>query len=197
MSLWSLKNKLIFMIRSILLFSAFFLLSLTMAQAQGENNSLKDVPPSERVIFGGGLGLGFGSYQDYVMISPSIGYLLTKKLMAGVNLTYQYNKYKYYTPSITSNSYGGGPFARFMVYRGIFIQTEYEYLNYDLFEERADFNSFMLGGGFIQPIGNRASFYFSVLYNFNYDTPNPNEYYPYSSPWVIRAGVSLGQFGIF
>jgi hypothetical protein len=185
------------MIRSILLLSGFFLLSINLASAQGEANSLKDVPPNERVIFGGGVGLGFGSYQDYVMVSPSIGYLLTKKLMAGVNLTYQYNKYKYYTPSITSNSYGGGPFARFMVFRGIFVHAEYEYLNYELFETREDFNSIMLGGGFIQPIGNRAAFYFSVLYNFNYDIPGPNEYYPYSSPWVIRAGISLGQFGIF
>jgi len=185
------------MIRFVLLLFVFCGLSLNQANAQGEANSLKDVPPSERVIFGGGVGLGFGSYQDYIMVSPSIGYLLTKKLMTGVNLTYQYNKYKYYTPSVTSNSYGGGPFARFMVFRGIFVHAEYEYLNYDLFETRQDYTSFMLGGGFIQPVGNRAAFYFSVLYNFNYDTPNPNEYYPYSSPWVIRAGISLGQFGIF
>ena len=183
--------------RSILLVLSFLFIGTIFVQAQGEDNSLKDVPPSERVIFGGGVGLGFGSYQDYIMISPSIGYMLTKKLMAGVNLTYQYNKYKYYTPAITSNSYGGGPFARFMVYRGIFIQAEYEYLNYDLFETRQDYTSFMLGGGFIQPIGGKAAFYLSVLYNFNYDTPNPNEYYPYSSPWVIRAGISLGQFGLF
>jgi hypothetical protein len=185
------------MVRSVLFIVYFLLAGINLAFAQGEDNSLKGVPPNERIIVGGGLGLGFGSYQDYIMISPSIGYLLTKKLMGGINLTYQYNKYKYYSPAITSNSYGGGPFMRFMVYRGIFIHAEYEYLNYDLFETRADFNSVMAGGGFIQPIGNNAAFYLSVLYNFNYDTPNPNEYYPYSSPWVIRAGISLGQFGLF
>lgn len=185
------------MIRYWLILFCFFLAGMNFGYAQGEDNSLKGVPASERIVFGGGLGLGFGSYQDYVLISPSIGYMLTKKLMGGVNLTYQYNKYKYYTPAITSNSYGGGPFARFMIYRGIFIQAEYEYLNYDLFETRADFSSVMAGGGFIQPIGSRASFYLSVLYNFSYQTPGPNEYYPYSSPWVIRAGISLGQFGLF
>lgn len=185
------------MVRSIFLIVAILAIGTSRVNAQGEDNSLKGVPANERIIVGGGLGLGFGSYQDYVMISPSIGYLLTKKLMGGVNVTYQYNKYKYYSPPITSNSYGGGPFARFMIYRGIFVHLEYEYLNYEFFETRQDYSSFMAGGGFIQPIGNKAAFYLSVLYNFNYQTPNPNEYYPYSSPWVIRAGISLGQFGLF
>jgi len=186
------------MIRHTLILFCFFLAGMSFVYAQGEDNSLKGVPANERIVFGGGLGLGFGSYQDYVLISPSIGYLLTKKLMAGVNLTYQYSKYKTYRPAITSNSYGGGPFARFMVYRGIFIQAEYEYLNYeDFFERRSGYSSFMAGGGFIQPIGSKSSFYLSVLYNFNYEIPKPNEFSPYSSPWVIRAGISLGQFGLF
>lgn len=168
------------------------------AYGQGEENSLKGVPARERVILGGGLGLGFGSSQDYVLISPSIGYLLTQKLMGGVNLTYQYNKYKYYTPAITSNSYGGGPFARFMVFRGVFLHTEYEYLSYEFFDTRTGYNSFLAGGGFIQPLGgSRAAFYLLALYNFLYETPRPGEYFPYSSPIVIRAGISLGRFGLF
>jgi hypothetical protein len=185
------------MVRSI---SAAILLIFAgiMAHAQGEDNSLKGVPPKERVVLGGGLGLGFGSDQDYVMLSPSIGYLLTQKLMGGVNLTYQYTKYKYFTPSITSNSYGGGPFARYMIFRGIFIHTEYEYLSYEFFDTRKGYSSFLAGGGFIQPIGgNRAAFYLLALYNFLYETPRPGEYVPYSSPIVIRAGISLGRFGLF
>src|SRR5690606_36653311 len=75
-----------------------------VAYAQGEENSLKGVPLNERLVFGGGLGLGFGSDQDYILISPSIGYLFTRKLMAGVNLTYQYNNYKFFRPSIKTHS---------------------------------------------------------------------------------------------
>jgi hypothetical protein len=167
------------------------------AYAQGEENSLKGVPPNERVVFGGGMGLGFGSDQDYVMVSPSIGYMLTRKFMAGVNLTYQYNNYKFYSPSIKTHSYGGGPFARYMLFRGIFVHTEYEYLSYEFFEQREGYESFLAGGGFIQPLGSKASFYLLVLYNFLYDSPQPGEFSPYNSPLVIRAGVSLGQFGLF
>ena len=168
-----------------------------LVHAQGEDNSLKGVPPSERIVFGGGMGLGFGSGQDYVMISPSIGYLFTKKLMAGVNLTYQYNNYKFYSPSIKTHSYGGGPFVRYMIFRGVFVHTEYEYLSYEFFESREGYNSFLAGAGFIQPLGSKASFYFLALYNFLYETPLPGEFSPYNSPLVIRAGISLGQFGLF
>lgn len=168
-----------------------------VACAQGEENSLKGVPANERIVFGGGLGLGFGSDQDYVLISPSIGYMLTRKLLAGVNLTYQYNNIKYVTPSLKSHSYGGGPFARFMLFRGFFVHTEYEYLDYEFFGQRKGYNSFMAGGGFIQPLGSKASFYLLALYNFLYETPLPGEYSPYNSPLVIRAGISLGQFGLF
>lgn len=177
---------------------AVLLIATTLAaHAQGEDNSLKGVPANERLVFGGGMGLGFGSDQDYVMLSPSVGYMLTRKFMAGVNLTYQYNNYKFYSPSIKTHSYGGGPFARYMLFRGIFVHTEYEYLSYEFFEQRTGYESFMAGGGFIQPLGSKASFYLLALYNFLYDTPQPGEFSPYNSPLVIRAGISLGQFGLF
>src|SRR5690606_9511546 len=106
------------------------------AWAQGEDNSLKGVPAKERIVFGGGMGLGFGSDQDYIMVSPSLGYMLTRKFMAGVNVTYQYNNYKFFSPSMKTHSYGGGPFARYMLFRSIFVHTEYEYLSYEFFETR-------------------------------------------------------------
>lgn len=183
--------------RQVALAFLFLLGFIGTVSGQDEGNSLKGVPASERVIFGGGMGLGFGSDQDYVMLSPSIGYLLTKKFMGGVNLTYQYTKIKYFTPSQTFNSFGGGPFLRYMVYRGIFLHAEYEYLNYEYYDTRRGYNSMNLGGGFIQPVGGNAAFYLLALYNVMYDTPAPGEYVPYSSPWVIRAGISLGSFGLF
>lgn len=146
-------------------------------------------------MVGGGFGLGFGNLQDYVMVSPSVGYMLTKKFMGGVGITYRYTKYKYSTPAVSFNDYGASPFLRYMIFKSIFLQTEYEYLNYDSFEGRKPYNSFLAGGGFIQPIGNRASFYITALYNFSYSSPLPGVYSPYSSPLVIRAGISLGMFG--
>jgi hypothetical protein len=167
--------------------------------AQGEDNSLKGVPIKERIIFGGGLGLSFGSNQDFFSVSPQVGYMLTKKLVAGTGVTYRYTNFKVVKPSIKLNDYGVNPFLRFTVYKNFFIQGEYEYLNYEFpitFNEttRKTFSSALAGGGIIQPLGDKVALYFMALYNFSYKTPAPGEYTPYNSPLIIRAGINVGNF---
>jgi hypothetical protein len=169
--------------------------------SQGKNNSLKGVPFKERIVTGGGMGLGFGNIQDFVSVSPVIGYRITNRLMAGTSVTYRYTNYKYYKPSIKLNDYGVGPFARFTVYKNIFLQTEYEYLDYEFPTTsrgetvRMGFDSFLAGGGFIQPLGRNVGFYLMALYNFSYKDAAAGQYTPYASPIVIRAGVNIGNFG--
>jgi hypothetical protein len=170
-----------------------------LAFAQGEANSLEGVPFKERIVTGGGLGLSFGSNQDFLSVSPMIGYRLTAKLIAGTGITYRYTNYKIYSPNIKLHDYGVNPFLRFTVYRNIFIQTEYEYLNYEFPStptetERKGFNSFLAGGGFVQPVGEKVSFYIMALYNFSY-VNSTTSYSPYDSPLVIRAGINIGNFG--
>jgi hypothetical protein len=187
-----------------LLFCIIGLLCSSVAFGQGEANSLKGVPAKERFVFGGGFGLSFSSYSDFISVSPQIGYAITRKLIAGTGFTYRYTKYKYYSPSINLNDFGVNPFLRFTVYRNIFIQTEYEYLDYEFPDystgvlgetTRKNFNSFLAGGGFVQPIGQKVSFYIMALYNFSYQDSNPNEYSPYNSPLIIRAGINIGNVG--
>ena len=182
----------------------FFLVAIclsTVAFGQGEANSLKGTPFKDRIITGGGIGLSFSSYQDFFSISPQIGYLVTRRLIAGTGLTYRYTNYKYYSPSIKLNDYGVNPFLRFTVFRNIFIQTEYEYLNYEFpvnsrgETTRENFSSFLAGGGFVQPVGQKVSFYIMAMYNFSYRDPDPGEYSPYSSPLIIRAGINIGNIG--
>jgi hypothetical protein len=184
-----------------LIFCLAVLVCSIEAFGQGEANSLKGVPFKERFVVGGGLGLSFSSYQDFFALYPQVGYMATRKLMVGTGLTYRYTKYKDYTPSMTFNDWGVNPFLRFTVFRNIFIQTEYEYLNYEDFAYpvtsaretvRRNWNSFLAGGGFVQPIGDKASFYLMALYNFSYRDPNPGEYVPYNSPLIIRAGINVG-----
>ena len=175
------------------------ILPLTMCFGQGEANSLKGVPFKERIVTGGGFGLSFGSKQDYFSVSPAIGYQLTKRLMMGTSVTYRYTNWKVYGESIKLNDYGVNPFARFNLYQNLFLQAEYEYLDYEFpvtLDEtmRKTFDSFMAGGGYTQPIGDRASLYVMALYNFSYTTPKPGEYSVYQSPLVIRAGVNIGNF---
>jgi hypothetical protein len=121
--------------------------------------------------------------------------MLTRKLMGGVSFTYRYTKYKNVTPNVSFNDYGASPFLRFMIFKNIFLHTEYEYLNYQYYETRQAYNSFLAGGGLIQPLGGKASLYFIALYNFSYQTPTAGVYSPYSSPLVIRAGINVGMFG--
>ena len=178
------------------IFSLACLISLS-ALGQGQDNSLKGVPARERIVTGGGFGLGFSNVQDWVSVSPILGYAVTKKLVAGTGFTYRYTKYKYVTPSISFNDYSINPFVRFTVYNGFFVQAEYEHMNYQYLAnsqgetQRAKFDSFLAGGGFIQPMGSKASIFFMALYNFSY-TASSSVYTPYQSPWVIRAGVNIG-----
>ena len=146
---------------------------------------------SDRLYFGGSFGLQFGT-QTFVEIAPIVGYRLTNRLYGGLGLKYQYYKYNdnYYTYS--SNVYGGGPFAQFIVYEGLFLHAEYEILNLevpDLYYQhytRQNIESIFLGGGYRQMIGNRSSMDILLLYNIN-----DNAYSPYSNP-ILRIGFGFG-----
>lgn len=186
------------MVRSLLVLLFVAVMSFE-SFSQGKDNSLKGMPLKDRIVTGGGLGLGFGSVQDYFSVSPMIGYRVTAKLLAGTGLTYRYTNYKVVRPSMKLNDYGVNPFLRFTVYRNIFLQTEYEYLNYEfpvtLAETtRRSFDSFLGGAGFIQPLGERFAFYLMALYNFSYE--DTLQYSPYDSPWVIRAGINIGALSL-
>ncbi len=186
------------MLRSAFVLALALIISLA-GFSQGKDNSLKGAPLKDRIVTGGGLGLGFGSVQDYFSVSPMIGYRLTAKLIAGTGVTYRYTNYKVYRPSIKLHDYGVNPFLRFMVYRNIFLQTEYEYLNYEFPVSSAEttrmgFDSFLAGGGFIQPLGDKAAFYVMALYNFSYQ--QGTQYSPYDSPIVLRAGINIGALGL-
>lgn len=185
------------------LFSVFLFISITgLLQAQSKkgdsyDQSLKGVPLKERIVVGGGLGLSFGSAQDFFSVSPMIGYRVTERMLAGTGITYRYTKYKYYSPAIKLTDYGFNPFVRYTVFNGIFLQAEYEYLNYEFpvtieTTTRKGYNSFLAGGGFVQPIGDKAAFYVVALYNFSYQSVQPGEYSPYDNPLILRGGITLG-----
>ena len=118
---------------------------------------------------------------------------------------YQFTTFEYYDvqeqkiKDYNGHDLGIGGFARFMVYGPVYLQAEYEHLNYDgLYldgtSSRDSFDSFMAGGGISQPIGNKAAFFITAMYNFSYQNFNQNGVYrsPYNSPWVFRVGIAGG-----
>lgn len=172
----------------------FFLLSVSAIAQNGneinENSSFKD-----RVFVGGNLGLSFGDITN-IQIAPIVGYRVTNQFSVGLGPQYQYTRIRIRNGSdLSSNNYGFNLFARYNIFEPFFLQAEYEYLNFELFNIdlstfRDNFSSVLIGGGISQPIGSRAFFNLTVLYNVIYDNNDP--FQPYDSPVVVRAGINLG-----
>ena len=151
----------------------------------------------DKVYFGGGFGLSFGTDVTSVSASPLVGYKFTDQLSAGVRLTYQYVNNKIY--DVSFSNYGGGPFTRFQVTDKYFTHFEYEFLNFEyatgrvinneLETERDSYNALWLGAGYREDVGRNAGFFMVALYNVLYDENEPS---PYASPLSIRAGFAVG-----
>lgn len=163
--------------------------------AQNENtNRNKKGDIKSHLFYGGGFGLQFGTVT-LIELSPIIGYKITSKFGIGLSPTYKYYRYKnYYTNStdIVTHVYGGGVFARYLIFENVFAHAEYEtlYLNTKIpgFQtELLQYNSVLVGGGYRQQMGWNSSMYILVLWNLN-DTPDS----PYSNP-VIRVGFTIGM----
>jgi hypothetical protein len=142
---------------------------------------------SEKLVFGGEIGLSFGSIT-YIKIAPIVGYRLTDRLLAGLGPIYIYEKYKYY--NYENSMYGGKIFTSFTIIKGsdkggilgignIQLHVENEVLNvekYDVLNERLWIDNLLLGGGLYQPIGGRAGISVYVLFDVT-----QNKYSPYYS----------------
>ena len=162
--------------------------SYPFMQMEGEKTSFWD-----NVRFGGNIGLQLGNPIN-ILLSPSMAYLpqadfLDDKLMLGVGATYIYSRVKYADVNYSSNIYGGRVFGRYLITNNIFGYTEYESLNapnyLNVSNDRMWVNSFFVGGGYQQSIGERSGFTVTVLYNLAWIPTN----IIYSSPWNIRFGV--------
>ncbi|UBM61619.1 hypothetical protein LA303_09355 [Candidatus Sulfidibacterium hydrothermale] len=143
-------------------------------------------------FFGGGLGGGYSTYSSYIQITPIIGYRVTSQFQVGTRLTYMHQWYKdYMNNKYNYDIYGGSLFVRYIFWKSLYAQAEYEVLSVpDYYSADQDasrtINSFFAGLGFMQSMGGRAFMYVSVLYNFLED-----QYTPYSNP-LVRVGFGVG-----
>lgn len=173
--------------KTLFIIAGFCLLS-TAVVAQKDVNFEDGASFKERIYFGGGLGFSTGTYQTNVSLSPIMGYMITQQWSAGVGASYQYLKIKHY--DISDNMWGGKLFTRYNINQ-FFIQTEYDYINYDrnLFDDENVRNTatrLLAGGGISQPLGNNGAINFVALYDLTY-----NNVGPYDSPWVFNVYFSF------
>ena len=99
-----------------------------------------------------------------------------------------------YSPSVTTNDYGTTLFTRARVVASLFLEADLQFTSYEYptgtGTARSSYNTFLAGAGYAIPLGQNASFYVSLLYDFRYDANAA--YVPYDSPWVIQVGAAVG-----
>jgi hypothetical protein len=179
-----------------LLLFIFFLPAICSAQSDSTSTTAhsKPKPPlSDRISVGGNFSFWFDQYSTFIVIQPMVGYRVTQNFTAGVGINYQYWEDKYY--HVSDNIYGGSVFGRYMIFKGLFAETDFEMNNMTAYftdagqlvqnPQRKWIPSLLLGGGFYSG-GRSGGFYLSVLYDV---IQNPNS--PYNGYPVIRAGVGF------
>lgn len=121
----------------------------------------------ENFRIGGNLGLSFGR-QTYVEVSPAFGYwVLPGKFQAGISTKFIYQSIKYDHQQWKSFIYGGGVFADYVIWKGLFARGEFELINKESFfsTERINVPHLLLGGGYTQEISDYGNFYVAALFN--------------------------------
>lgn len=161
----------------------------------------------KRFFVEGMVGGGFSSYSSYLEVAPIIGYRITKNFHVAARIPFIYNEreyevfingVKYCRTRAYLSHYGASFYGRYIIFKGIFAQAEYEILSLNTFGVddngkpspncidpvygREMIGSLFLGGGYIQQIGNAGFTSIAILFNV---LDNPGS--PYGT-YLIRIG---------
>lgn len=151
----------------------------------------QSVPLSEKIYFGGGLGLSFGSYTR-LAIYPLVGVRVTDKFRSGIQFGYEYISDKRYSPNFEASNYGAGLFAQYNIFPQLYVHLEPAIYNYEAYyivnKDRVWVPYLYVGGGLAQPIGGNAFMYAQIKFDLIQDINSP-----YSS-WapMYDVGVRVG-----
>ena len=165
----------------------------TLDYAQPRKPETPKRPLKDRLYFGGGLGLSFGTVTS-INVEPFVGYKLDQagKLSVGTGISYWYYKDNRYVPSYETNSYGYRFFSRYRVLQPVYLHAEYSSQNYEIFRfdgsvTREWVPMLLLGGGYVSQVGNSSAFYVQVLWDVIQDVRSP-----YGGQPFISVGVGIG-----
>lgn len=164
----------------LILLAIFSTLHLT-ALAQDEEEPSKGFD-KEKLFFGGTFGLGFGSNNTLVNVSPQVGYRFNRYLAAGAGINFIYSSYKYGGYKTNYGVTGLNIFGRVYPIDYAFLQLQPE-LNYNWGKHKFDdgteeklegkITPSLLGGvGAAIPAG-RGAFLIMVQYDLLQDARSP------------------------
>lgn len=188
------------MIRSTLVL-LLSLVTIIATQAQDstayvqEKPDKKAIPFKDRLWYGGGIGLSFGTITA-VQLDPLVAIYLdrNRKFSTGLGPSYSYFRDNRYVPAYEQSNYGYRIFSRYRVIEQAYLHAEFLHLNtqpfynFDNHIGRIWVPHLLLGAGYVQPIGGRSSFYLQVLFEVLQD---PNSIYFATGP-IFSAGVGIG-----
>ncbi|MGV3637589.1 MAG: hypothetical protein ACO1NQ_08070 [Flavobacteriales bacterium] len=171
------------------------------ARAHAQDNTTKKPkdtrPLSERIWFGGGVGLSFGTVTA-IQLDPLVGYKVDQngKLSIGLGGSYWYFRDNRFPTPYDFKAYGYRTFSRYRVIEQAYLHAEFLHMNVEAnrfasFSEikpRVWVPHLLLGAGFVQPLGERSSFFIQVLFDVLQD---PNSIYFNQGP-IFSGGVGIG-----
>ena len=133
----------------------------------------------DTLFYGGYINLSFGSYT-VIGIEPLVGYKLTPQLSTGVKARYNYIKDGRYATTRTTSTYGGSIFGRYLLTPNLYAQAEAASYNYEYFyvgggSDRDWVPFLLMGGGYIEPLGERTWLNVELLFDVLQDSKSPYE----------------------
>ncbi|MET7001250.1 hypothetical protein [Chitinophaga defluvii] len=194
-----------------LLIGIVLVMGAHLANAQYYKTDTTRKPPPERreggfdrsrLMVGGSVGAVIGDYTN-INLSPMIGYRFSDYFAAGVTINAQYGSERFRTiNNLTTqrNQYtifGGGLYGRVYPIQELFIHVQPEYnlitQKVTLYDPKSTYKSsygtpsLLIGGGYSQPVSDRAAISLMVLYDILQDKNSPYQNRP-----VFRGGVNIG-----
>ena len=147
----------------------------------------------ERLTYGGNFGFNFGNGGLLLDLSPTVGYIVTEKLVAGVGVSYIYNHVNFGGFKEDFHYYGGRTYLQYVFYNPIYLWAEIEGINGNYYSftdndySRQWLISPLIGLGYRAALGGKAGFNFTVLYNLNHRS----DIAFYGSPFIVRTGFNF------
>lgn len=142
----------------------------------------------EKTTWGGNAQLWIGN-STFILLSPTIGYLPVKNVNVGVGVIYNYTSYRSPYGEYSQSIFGGHSYARYIILDSYFVQAQYDRLYQpDLLsinpKAKTWVDYFLVGGGFMQNIGERTALMSSIMFYVN---PDPLSIY--QSRFIIQFGL--------
>lgn len=153
----------------------------------------------ERLYFGGGFGMAFGSIV-FIDLSPDVTYeIIENRMQIGIGASYQYTNYKdpyyQYPGGNKFHSFGARLFDRVFVWDNLFAQIEYQLINSEylysdgisgIIRSRDTFHTMFGGAGYNFKVSRNTFLSMSLMVNLN-----TNAYYPIRKPYY-NMGFGIG-----